>query len=281
MENFKNLKEATSGRGDIYKIDPALIHRREGFNKRITFTGIDELAESIRENGIREPLKVYLEDGKVWLAQGYRRMRAVDKLISEGHEIKTVPCIAEGKYSNEESRLIDQIICNDGIPFNQLEQGFVFQELINLGWNQTDIAKKVSKTPAHVSNCIQLTTLSKKLQNVIIEGKAACSTVLNAIREADGDEDLVIAAIEENIAKPSENNGNGNGKATSGAVKRTLDPNRATPAKRMKEVQEFLDARNTESYNRDPIYMAIKQTLEYVKEGKGNLLEIGEHLDLE
>lgn len=281
MENFKNLKEATSGRGDIYKIDPTLIHRKEGFNKRISFTGIDELAESIRENGIREPLKVYLEDGKVWLAQGYRRMRAVDKLISEGHEIKTVPCIAEGKYSNEETRLIDQIICNDGIPFNMLEMGFVFKELINLGWNQADIARKVSKTQAHVSNCLQLTTLGKRLQDAIIEGKAACSTVLNAIREADGDEELVLAAIEENIN--SNNNGDGEEpkKASAGAVRRTLDPNRITPAKRLKELKEWLDSHDTNSYNGDDIYKAIKVVYEYVKDGNHSIDCIGELLSSE
>lgn len=284
MENFKNLKEATSGRGDVYKIDPKIIHRKESFNKRLSMVGIDELAESIRQNGVREPLKVYLEDGKVFLAQGYRRMKAIDKLLSEGHEVKTVPCIAEGKYSSEETRLVDQIICNDGVPFNMLEQGLVYKELVNLGWSQTDIATKVSKTPAHISNCIALSTVGKALQNLIIEGKAACSTVLNMLRECDENEELTLAAFEE-VAKENKNNNNGNGNApkpaTASAVRRVLDPNRITPAKRLKELKEWLDSHDTNSYNGDDIYKAIKTVYEYVKDGGHSIDCIGELLKSE
>lgn len=282
MEKKRGLESHSIGKKfGVHTVDPRQLKMDPEFNVRQDYGNLEELKESIKINGIRVPIRVYINGDDLFIVDGFRRTRAVMELISEGIDFKGIPAICETKNYSEKDRIFDMILCNDGKNLNMLEMGIAFNRLVNYGYNQTEIASKIGKTPAHVSNCIQLTTLSKKLQNVIIEGKAACSTVLNAIREADGDEDLVLAAIEENIAKPSENNGNGNGKATSGAVKRTLDPNRITPAKRMKEVQEFLDARNTESYNRDPIYMAIKQTLEYVKEGKGNLLEIGELLGLE
>lgn len=279
MEKKRGLESHSIGKKfGVHTVDPRQLKIDPEFNVRQDYGNLEELKESIKINGVRVPIRVYIKDDDLFVVDGFRRTRAVMELISEGLDFKGIPAICETKNYNEESRIFDMILCNDGKALNMLEQGQAFSRLTNYGYNQTEIAVKIGKTPAHVSNCIQLTTIGKKLQDAIIEGKAACSTVLNALREAEGDEELVLAAIEE-ASQPQK--GNGNGKATSGAVKRTLDPNRITPAKRMKEVQEFLNARDTESYNRDPIYQAIKQVLEFVKDGKGNMLEIGELLGSE
>lgn len=72
-------------------------------------TNIEDLAESIKEFGVMQNLEVVEveEDGEKMyrLITGHRRLEAVKLLISQGKEIKTIPCTVERNLTKDEEKL--------------------------------------------------------------------------------------------------------------------------------------------------------------------------------
>lgn len=67
------------------------IQERPGFNKRIEYEEIEELAESILRNGLLEPLWLdVLPDGRVFIVRGHRRFKAFKTLVSQARLTKTI-----------------------------------------------------------------------------------------------------------------------------------------------------------------------------------------------
>ena len=122
---------------------------------------IEELAQSIRENGLIQPLIVRkLATGKVELIAGERRLRA-SKLVG----LKLVPIVIRRSTDREslELALIENIqrqdlnCVDEALAYFQLQQEFQL--------TQEEIAKRVGKERATVANFLRLL----KLPEVVIE----------------------------------------------------------------------------------------------------------------
>jgi ParB/RepB/Spo0J family partition protein len=172
------LQDIAVGRKDILLFDPRSITRREGWNNRHRTPDLEEhiavLAESIREVGLKSPLTVYKgEEGPV-LVDGHCRMDAIELLLSQGVEIKSVPAIvADIRYATEADLVVDQIIRNEGRPLTSLEQGEIFKRLLGYNWKIEDIAKKVGMTPANVDRLLKLTVAPAEVKEMIENGEVA------------------------------------------------------------------------------------------------------------
>ena len=113
---------------------------------------LKELSESIQEVGILQPIIVRKKDNKYYeIIAGERRWRAA-KLA----KLKEVPVIIR-EFSPEEvmeAALIENIQRQD---LNPIEEAKAFENLINeYKMTQEDVAKKVSKSRAQISNLIRL-----------------------------------------------------------------------------------------------------------------------------
>lgn len=183
------IKDVSQGRSEIYKIDPAIIEVEENYNARSSLNGIEELAQSIKENGVKIPMSVRIDGDRVLLVRGHRRLAAVRLLIEQGHEIATVPCTAE--RMGEEDRVLDLILSNEGEKLNPLEQGEVFQRLVNFGWSQTKIAKKTGKTQPQISNYLKLVQAPVVAKRAIMEGIISSSLVLSIVNESKTEKEIV------------------------------------------------------------------------------------------
>lgn len=188
----------------ITMVDPALIVIRDGWNSR-DFSDVENvahvnaLADSIRENGVKEPLTVYIEDGKMILTNGESRLRAVRLLLSQGVAIAGVPVQTEPKNANEVDFLASQIIRNSGKPLTLLEQAALFRKLIGHGLTEKDIAAKAGYTNERIR---QILTLNQATPDVAAEVKAgtiAATTVQRIIAAAKSRAEIsetVKAAVE-------------------------------------------------------------------------------------
>lgn len=76
-------------------VPPSSLVADEKKNPRFEYSDIEELMNSIIENGIKNPLKGYQKDGKIVLKDGHRRMRAIKLAIEKGKKIERVPVILE------------------------------------------------------------------------------------------------------------------------------------------------------------------------------------------
>lgn len=132
---------------------------------------LDELADSIKEHGILQPLIVVRrndsEDSYYELIAGERRFRASKKL-----GLSTVPVVVrdiEDENKLLELALIENIQRTD---LNPMEEAEAYQKLINkFNYTQEEAAKKLGKNRSTVANILRLLNLPDFIQRDLIEGK--------------------------------------------------------------------------------------------------------------
>lgn len=168
----------------------------EKLNPREDYGNIEELMASIAENGIRNAVKGFQQDGKIYLREGFRRMRAVKLAIEKGFQIDRVPMLLEERAMTEEERTLEFLINNDGKPFTMLEQSEVIRRLLNFGWKVTDIVKKTGKARGYIENLIHLTKVPLKVHNFIKEDKISAHAVIQIIAASKGNAEKVVQDVE-------------------------------------------------------------------------------------
>ena len=196
------IKDISNGRTDVYKIAPADLHIKEGWNTRDITTPenvehIEQLSRSIAEIGVKEPLKVVWEDNKAYITNGHCRFEAIKLAIKNGAEIKSVPVLVEDRFANEADRIFTQIASNSGKPFTQLEQAKVFKKLLDLGWSQKDIAAKSGMTGGRVSQILELLTLPESVKVMVANGEVSASMAMQTVKtEGDAAVKTLNSAVE-------------------------------------------------------------------------------------
>jgi len=125
---------------------------------------LEELAASIREQGIIQPLVVAKKNGYFEIIAGERRWRAAQK--AGVHELPVI--IRE--VSDEaalELALIENIQRQD---LNAIEEAQAYQSLVeHFSLSQEDVAKKVGKNRSTVTNSLRLLRLPDEVQRDIVE----------------------------------------------------------------------------------------------------------------
>jgi ParB family chromosome partitioning protein len=128
---------------------------------------IEELAASIREHGVLQPILVQpLPDGRYQLIAGERRWRAA-RLAG----LATVPALV--RQVNEEERLELAIVENvQREDINAVEEAFAYRMLMErFGLTQEQVAQRVGKSRAAVANTLRLLTLEPEILEGIQQGK--------------------------------------------------------------------------------------------------------------
>lgn len=135
--------------------------------KKFAKSALDELAESIREHGILQPLVlVPAKNGKYEIVAGERRFRAA-KLAG----LAKVPAIIRtlSEQHKAELSIIENVQRAD---LNPLEVANSFAKLrADFGLSNAEIAKKVGKNPSSVANVLRLVELPDFAKKSLEEGE--------------------------------------------------------------------------------------------------------------
>ncbi len=125
---------------------------------------LEELAASIREQGIIQPLVVTKQDGYYEIIAGERRWRAAQK--AGLHEVPVV--IREASADKVlELALIENIQRQD---LNAIEEAQAYRSLLeHLSLSQEDVAKRVGKNRTTITNSLRLLKLPEDVQRDIVE----------------------------------------------------------------------------------------------------------------
>lgn len=188
MAKTSGIASIAQGRSDMHRVDPRQLYVKSGWNSRdltdpTNIEHIDMLAKSIAEIGVKKPLVVYWEDGKAYVSDGHCRLMAAIRAIEVYNaEIKTVPVITDDRYANEADRIFGQIVHNQGKPFSQLEQAKVFKKLVDLGWQQGDIAKKAGVSPGRVSQILELLTMPEGVKSMVVNGNVSATMAMQTVK---------------------------------------------------------------------------------------------------
>ncbi len=144
----------------INDIEPNREQPRKLFNE----DRLNELAESIKQHGIVEPLIVVKKDDYYEIVAGERRWRAA-RIAG----LKEVPVVVKN-YTPEqvvEIALIENLQRED---LNPIEEAKAYKQLIDdYKLKQDDIAEKVSKSRTTITNALRLLKLDERVQNMVIE----------------------------------------------------------------------------------------------------------------
>ena len=145
----------------IDEITPSKVQPRKDFNEE----QLKELADSIREKGIIEPLIVRRSENGYELIAGERRWRAAGLA-----GLKEVPVVVRDATEEEslELAIIENIQRQD---LNPIEEALAYKSLMErFSLSQDDTAKKVGKERATVANYLRLLKLAPEVKNELQKG---------------------------------------------------------------------------------------------------------------
>ena len=151
---------------DINDIKPNKYQPRKTFNEE----KLKDLANSIKENGVIQPLIIRKAQNGYELVAGERRWRA-----ARIAEIKKVPCII--RNFDEKQNMIVAIIENmQRENLDPIEEALGLNEMIKrFEFTQEQVSNALGKSRAYIANSLRLLKLPEKIQNMIIEGRISAA----------------------------------------------------------------------------------------------------------
>ena len=127
---------------------------------------LTELAASIAEHGLIQPVIVTQVEGRYQLIAGERRWRAAQQ-----SGLETIPVIVKEATPQEmlELALVENIQRAD---LNPLEEAAAYRQLMDeFGLTQAQVAERVGKSRPAVANTVRLLALPAAVQSAILEGR--------------------------------------------------------------------------------------------------------------
>jgi len=143
------------------KVQPNPYQPRRIFDRN----SLDELAMSIREYGVLQPISVRLINGHRYeLVAGERRLRA-----SKLAELESIPAVV-CDISDKDSAVLALVENLQRQNLHYLEEAEGFQNLMtDYGFTQEELAERVGKNQSTIANKLRVLRLSKAVQRILIE----------------------------------------------------------------------------------------------------------------
>jgi ParB/RepB/Spo0J family partition protein len=190
MAKNTGIAQFSQGRSDVHRVDPRTLVIVDGWNTRDDnpelLEHIDTLAQSIAEIGVRKAIEVKLVDGKLIVRDGHCRTRATMRAIEHYKaDIKTVPVISVDRYASDEDLILNQVISNSGKPLTTMEEAKVYKKLLDMGWQQVDIAKKVGKSNGRISQILDYLTMPVAVQAQVASGAVSASLAQQVVKASE------------------------------------------------------------------------------------------------
>ncbi len=178
------VKEPAEVKVRISQVEPNKEQPRKYFDE----DALIELSESIKQYGVLQPLLVQKKDNYYEIIAGERRWRAA-KLAG----VKEIPVVIKD-YSDQEVMEIALIENIQREDLNPIEEAQAYQRLIkDYRLKQDEVAEKVSKSRAAITNSLRLLKLDKRVQEMVMEGKLSNGHARTIISIEDGDKQYAIA----------------------------------------------------------------------------------------
>ena len=168
----------------INKVEPNREQPRKDFDE----DALMELADSIRQFGILQPLLVQKKKNYYEIIAGERRWRAA-KLAG----IKEVPIIVKD-YTDQEIVEISLIENIQRENLNPIEEAMAFKRLLQeFQLKQDEVAERVSKSRTAVTNSMRLLKLSPRVQQMIIDDMISTGHARALLAIDDEEQQFILA----------------------------------------------------------------------------------------
>lgn len=229
--------------------------RPNPYQPRKTFDdkSLKELAESIKENGVFQPIIVRKSINGYEIIAGERRFRA-SKLAKK----KTIPAI-ERKFDEAqmmEVAILENLQREDLTPLEEAQAYETLQK--NLGLTQEEVSKRLGKSRPYIANYLRLLTLPQKTKRLLQHGDLSMgqARTLLGLKDKDGIDALAKKVVKEGITV----------RQLESLVNRLNEKSKTHKPKKTKK-SAFIRASETELANKFGTSVSISEG----KKGKGHL----------
>ena len=199
LDDISNSSSKGKGKGQselkIREIRPNPYQPRKEFDEQ----GLKELADSIKENGVFQPILVRKrKTGSGYeLVAGERRLRA-SKLAGKD----SIPAIIVDFNDQQmmEISLLENIQRKDLTP---IEEAQAYDQLIRkLGYTQEQLSKRIGKSRSNVTNMLRLLNLPSEVKKLVNEGKLTYTQAraLLAVEDEDRMVELAKQTVSEGLS---------------------------------------------------------------------------------
>ena len=199
--NFDTIEEKiidATPKEEIIEMDISEL-RANPYQPRKVFDGekLEELANSIREHGVFQPIIIKKSAIKGYeIIAGERRVKAASMA-----GLTTIPAIVRD-FTDEQMMEIALLENLQRENLNAIEEAMAYRNLINsLALTQEALATKLGKSRVHVTNMLGLLNLPEEVKDMIVEGKISMShaRILSKIENKADIITLVNKVINENL----------------------------------------------------------------------------------
>jgi len=169
---------------DIENIDPNPVQPRSRFDNQ----ALDDLAASIRANGIIQPLLLMAKGDRFQLVAGERRWRAAQRA-----GLRKIPAVVRNLTEEQvlEIALVENLQRED---LNPIEQAAAFERLIRqFHFTQEKIAEKTGKDRATVANALRLLKLEGPIQEMLSAGSISAGHARTLLAVEDSTMRMTLA----------------------------------------------------------------------------------------
>jgi ParB family chromosome partitioning protein len=147
---------------DIHEIKPNKDQPRKDFCE----AKIEELAKSIEEHGIIQPIILRRSNNGYEIVAGERRWRAARKA-----GLKEVPCLIK-ELTDEQNALLALIENMQREDLNPIEEAIGLSTLISeYGLTQEEVSKSIGKSRPYIANSLRLLKLPEEVQQMVVDGR--------------------------------------------------------------------------------------------------------------
>lgn len=175
----------------VSEIEPNRGQPRKQFDP----TALADLADSIRQHGVLQPLVVRpMPDGSYQLVAGERRWRAARMA-----GLAQVPVVIK-ELSDSETMALALIENLQREDLNAIEEAMGYRDLMeNFGLTQEQVSVKVGKSRPVVTNALRLLGLPEEVRSLVSEGKLSAGHARALL--SLGEEALIRQAAEDTVKK--------------------------------------------------------------------------------
>ncbi len=167
LANIEDVRDEVKADEKVYKVAVEMIRPnpdqpRKSFNNE----SLIELSQSIRSNGIIQPVVVRKEDEKYVIIAGERRYRAAIMA-----DLTEIPVIIKN-YDDLQVKEISLIENLQREDLNAIEEAEAIKELMTAhGLTQDEIAQKLGKSRSALANTLRLLNLTNEVKELVKSGK--------------------------------------------------------------------------------------------------------------
>ncbi len=178
---------------DINDIKPNVNQPRKAFDEE----KLEDLAASIKEHGLIQPVVLRSVGTGYEIVAGERRWRAARKA-----GVKDIPCIVR-ELSDEENMLLAIIENMQREDLNPIEEAEGINQMIDTyGLTQDDVSRSVGKSRPYITNCLRLLKLPEDIQRFVADGQLSAGHARAIVSAGSKEKQIALAqrAVKEGLS---------------------------------------------------------------------------------